>query len=165
MGSVQFQRAPCPAYTSRYLQAPSGVVGVTYRDFNLLHRALLERFPLFTGFCLQASSVSDFALTQRAEVVSCPGRWFILPRGGRALQADAAGGGSARSAPAALGLPRSRACARPVYAAQAPGCSTWSGPCAACGSSFRVLHKSADSVGPAFCKAGVFKDESRYLQA
>ena len=37
VGSVQFQIAPVPAYTSRYLQAPSGVVGVTYRDFNLLH--------------------------------------------------------------------------------------------------------------------------------
>ena len=47
--------------------------------------------------------------------------------------------------------PRSRVCAFPVYTAQAPGCSIWSGPCAECGSSFRVLHKSADSVGPAFC--------------
>ena len=28
---------------------------------------------------------------------------------------------------------------------------TGSGPCVACGSSFRVLHKSADSVAPAFC--------------
>ena len=39
----------------------------------------------------------------------------------------------------------------PVYTAQAPGCSMWSGPCVECGSSFRVLHKSADSVAPAFC--------------
>ena len=39
----------------------------------------------------------------------------------------------------------------PVYTAQAPGCSTESGPCVGCGSSFRVLHKSADPVGPAFC--------------
>ena len=39
----------------------------------------------------------------------------------------------------------------PVYSAQAPGCSIWSGPCAECGSSFRVLDKSADSVAPAFC--------------
>ncbi|CAI9161784.1 unnamed protein product [Rangifer tarandus platyrhynchus] len=37
-----------------------------------------------------------------------------------------------------------------VYTAQAPGCSTWSGPCVECGSSLRVLHKSADSVAPAF---------------
>ena len=47
--------------------------------------------------------------------------------------------------------PRSRACALPVYTAQAPGCSIWSGPCVACGSSFQVLHKSPDSVGPACC--------------
>ena len=48
-------------------------------------------------------------------------------------------------------FPHSRVCALPVYTVQAPGCSIWSGPCVACGSSFRVLHKSADSVGPAFC--------------
>ena len=30
--------------------------------------------------------------------------------------------------------PRSRVCALPVYTAQAPGCSIWSGPCVACGS-------------------------------
>ena len=52
---------------------------------------------------------------------------------------------------ATLGLPRSRVCAFPVYTAQAPGCSIGSWPCVACGSSFRVLHKSTDSVGPAFC--------------
>ena len=39
----------------------------------------------------------------------------------------------------------------PVYTAQAPGWSIWSGPCVECGSSFRVLHKSADLVAPAFC--------------
>ena len=42
-------------------------------------------------------------------------------------------------------------CAFPVYTAQVPGCSIWSGPCVECGSSFPVLHKSADSVAPAFC--------------
>ena len=47
--------------------------------------------------------------------------------------------------------PHSRVCAFPVYTAQAPGCSIWSGPCLVCSSSFRVFHKSADSVGPAFC--------------
>ena len=47
--------------------------------------------------------------------------------------------------------PRSRVCAFPVYTAQAPGCSIWSGPCIECSSSFRVLHKSGDSVAPAFC--------------
>ena len=39
----------------------------------------------------------------------------------------------------------------PVYTAQAPGCSTWSGACVECGSSFWVLHKSANLVAPAFC--------------
>ena len=47
--------------------------------------------------------------------------------------------------------PHRGVCAFPVYTAQAPGCSIWSGPCVECGSSFPVLHKSADSVAPAFC--------------
>ena len=72
-------------------------------------------------------------------------------REGRCRQMSLACVGSARSAPATLGLPRPRVCAFPVYTAQAPGCSIGSGPCVACGSSFRVLHKSTDSVGPAFC--------------
>ena len=42
-------------------------------------------------------------------------------------------------------------CAFPVCTAQAPGCSIWSGLCVECSSSFRVLHKSAFSVAPAFC--------------
>ena len=42
-------------------------------------------------------------------------------------------------------------CAFLVYTSQAPSRSIWSGPCADCGSSFRVLHKSADLVAPAFC--------------
>ena len=45
VGSVQFQLDP--AYTSQYLYAPSSVVGVNYRDFNLLHLSLLKWFPLF----------------------------------------------------------------------------------------------------------------------
>ena len=47
--------------------------------------------------------------------------------------------------------PHRGVCAFPVYTAQAPGCSIRSGPCVECGSSFRVLHKSADSDVPAFC--------------
>ena len=46
--------------------------------------------------------------------------------------------------------PHSRMYALPVYTAQAPGSSICSGPCVVCGSSFPVLHKSADLVGPAF---------------
>ena len=37
--------------------------------------------------------------------------------------------GSTRRVPATLSLPRSQVCALPVYTAQAPGCSTGSGPC------------------------------------
>ena len=47
--------------------------------------------------------------------------------------------------------PHRGVCAFPVCTAQAPGCSIWSGPCVECGSSFRVLHNSADSVAHAFC--------------
>ena len=72
-------------------------------------------------------------------------------REGRCRQMSLAGVGSTRSVPSTLGLPRSQVCAFPVYIAQAPGCSIGSGPCVACGSSFRVFHKSADSDGPAFC--------------
>ena len=39
----------------------------------------------------------------------------------------------------------------PLYAAQAPGCSIWSVPGAARGSSHGVFQKSADSAAPAFC--------------
>ena len=43
-------------------------------------------------------------------------------------------------------------CCFPLYAAQAPGCSIWSGPCIACGSSRRVFHKSVEQkAAPAFC--------------
>ena len=42
-------------------------------------------------------------------------------------------------------------CAFPVYIAQAPGCSIWNGPCVEFSSSFPVLHKSMNSVAPAFC--------------
>ena len=47
--------------------------------------------------------------------------------------------------------PLTGVCVFPVYTAQAPGFSIGSAPRIACGSSFQVLHKSADSVAPAFC--------------
>ena len=119
-----------------------------------MRRSLLKRFPLFIWLLFAFSSVSNF----------CPDtsgrRWSLvyvrlfsraLGRKGRCRLMSLACVGSTRSVPATLGLPRSWVCAFPVYTAQAPGCSIWSGPCIACGSSFRVLHKSADSVGPAFC--------------
>ena len=47
VGSVQFQIAPCSSLHFLISVGPSGVVGVKYRDFNLLHLSLLKRFPLF----------------------------------------------------------------------------------------------------------------------
>ena len=74
-------------------------------------------------------------------------RWFspAAGRAGRCRQTSLCG------VPATVGLPLSRVCALPVYAAQAPSCSIWSRPCVACGSSFLVFHKSADWDAPAFC--------------
>ena len=72
-------------------------------------------------------------------------------REGRCRQMSLACVGSTHSVPATLGLPLSRVCALPVDTAQAPSCSTWSGPCVACGTSFPVIHKIATSGGPAFC--------------
>ena len=47
MGSVQFQIAPRSSLHFSISTGPSGVVGVTHRGFNLLHRSLLKRFPVF----------------------------------------------------------------------------------------------------------------------
>ena len=71
---------------------------------------------------------------------------------GGALQTDIAVYGEHSPCSSRTGFaPYRGVCAFPVYSAQAPGCPIWSGPCVECGSSFRVLHKSADSVAPAFC--------------
>ena len=71
---------------------------------------------------------------------------------GGALQTDIAVCGEHSPCSGRTGFaPHRGVCAFPVCTAQAPGCSIWSGPCAECGSSFPVLHKSADSVAPAFC--------------
>ena len=91
----------------------------------------------------------------RAEVISYLGSLAqfspVAGRAGRCRQISLCVG-STPHVPATLGLPLlTGVCAFPVYTAQAPGCSIWSGPCVECGSSFRVLHQSADSVVPAFC--------------
>ena len=62
--------------------------------------------------------------------------------------------GSTQSDPATLGLPQVGlgVCAFPVYTAQASGCSIWSVPRAARGSSPPVFHKSAEQkAAPALC--------------
>ena len=71
---------------------------------------------------------------------------------GGVLQTDIAVCGEHSPCSSHTGLaPYRGVCAFPVYTAQAPHCSIWSGPCVECGSSFPVLHKSADLVAPAFC--------------
>ena len=86
-------------------------------------------------------------------MVSCLGSLVQSCCGeGGALQTNVTGVcGEHSQCSATLGLPPLAACAFPIYAAQSPGCSPGSGPCMACSSSFWVLHKSADSIGPAFC--------------
>ena len=121
----------------------------------MLQRSLLKRFPLLFGFCLPSLRCLISTLTQAgggdllfrlaSSVQSCYGE-------GRALQTDIAVCGEHSPCSSHTGFaPHRGFCAFPVYTAQAPGCSIWSGPCVECGSSFRVLHKSADSVVPAFC--------------
>ena len=71
---------------------------------------------------------------------------------GGALQADTAVCGEHSRSSGHTGFaPYRGVCAFPVCTAQVLGCSIWSGTCVECGSSFRVLHKSVDSVVPAFC--------------
>ena len=73
-------------------------------------------------------------------------------REGGALQTDNAVCGEHSPCSGHTGFaPYRGVCAFPIYTAQAPGCPIWSGSCVECSSSFRVLHKSADSVAPAFC--------------
>ena len=121
-----------------------------------MHQSLLKRFPLFIWLLFAVSSVSNFrpdtggqsGLLFRfaSSVQSCCGE-------GGALLTNVAGLCGAHSPCSGhTGFaPLTGVCAFPVYTAQAPGCSIWSGPCVACGSSFLVFHKSADSVAPAFC--------------
>ena len=83
-------------------------------------------------------------------MVSCSG-WLVQSCCGEggALQTDIAVWGEHSPCSGHTGFAPCRGvCALPVYTAQAPGCSIWSGPCVACSSSFRVLQKRADSVGP-----------------
>ena len=87
----------------------------------------------------------DLLFRFASSVQSCCGE-------GGALQTDIAVCGEHSQCSGHTGFaPYRGVCAFPVYTAQAPGCSIWSAPCVECGSSFWVLHKSADSVAPAFC--------------
>ena len=81
-----FRQLLFPAYTSRYLQDPSGVVGVTFRDFNLLHRSFLKRFLLFVWILFAVSSVSNFHPDTggwRCSLIQVRQFSSVLLRGGR----------------------------------------------------------------------------------
>ena len=89
-------------------------------------------------------------------MVSCSVCLFshAVGREGRCKQISLACVWSIHSVLTTLGLPPHWVCSRSrrvCYTAQAPSCSIGSGPLVACGSSFQVLHKSPDLVGPAFC--------------
>ena len=81
-----FRQLLFPAYNSRYLQAPSGVVGVTFRDFNLLHQSFLKRFLLFIWLLFAVSSVSNFRPDtgrRRWSLIQVRQSSSVLLRGGR----------------------------------------------------------------------------------
>ena len=87
----------------------------------------------------------DLLFRFASSVQSCCGE-------GGALRADIAVCGEHSPCSGHTGSARYRGvCAFPVYTAQAPGCSIWSGPCVECSSGFQVLQKTADSVAPVFC--------------
>ena len=100
-------------------------------------------------WCLISSLTQAFGggllFSFASSVQSCYGE-------GGALQTDIAVCGEHSPCSGHTGFaPLTGVCAFPVYTAQAPGCSIGSVPCIACGPSFGVLHKGADSVVPAFC--------------
>ena len=152
VGSVQFQIVPCSSL------ARSNVVGVNYRDFNLLHLSLPKRFSLYlaSNVCRSPQCLTC-ALTQGGE----GGRVFRLTcssvlwgrRGTAGKSHWLARVGSARSVCATLGLcvcfPRLRCSGSGLLRREwALGCVHFPG---LSHSGARVLHKGADSVGPAFC--------------
>ena len=128
MGSVQFQVAPCSS----------------------LH------FSIIIGsFRCSRCSLQGFYSVAPVPSEAVP--FVYLASVCRSLQClisalkQVGGGGLLFRFASSVALRGGRGAAFPVYAAQAPGCSIWSMPCAARGSSPRVFHKSADSAAPAFC--------------
>ena len=117
-----------------------------------MHRSFLKRFPLFIWllFALLISALTqagggDLLFRFAGSVQSWGGE-------AGALQADVAVCGELSPCSGHTGFaPHRGVCAFLICTAQAPGCSIWSGPCVECGSSFRFLHKSADSIAPACC--------------
>ena len=127
MRSVQFQIAPCSSLRFSISIGPFQCSRCSLQGFYSLAPVPSEEVPFvyLASVCLSLQCLSS-ALTQ------------------------AGGGGLFRFA-SFITLQGGMGAAFSVYAAQAPGCSIWSVPCTARGSSPRVFHKSAESTVPAFC--------------
>ena len=161
-GQFSFRQFLVPAYTSQDLQAPSNVVDVNYRDFNLFHLSLPKKFPLFIWLLVCRSlQCLISALTQGGG----GGHFFrltcsVVLWGGRNTANNT--GVCSQCLSHTAFAPTHGACAFPVYPAQALGRSARNclRPALDCmhfpglslsGSGTQVLHKGTDSVGPAFC--------------
>ena len=167
-GQFSFRQFLIPAYTSQGLQAPSSVVSANYRVLICCtcHFQSSSLFVYFGFLCLHVSSVSNFYPDTRGQ------RWSLILAHlfsravGREEHCKQISLACMRNAHNGLGYtgfpPAHGMCAFPVYTAQAPGCSAGelskAGPGLWCfpglsrsGSGSWVLHKDADSVGPAFC--------------
>ena len=146
MGGGGFSGAEFAPFPFPFLLPPAGM--------GRLFSGVSQSLCLF-GFCLRSLPCLISALQRQAEVISYLGSLVqFSPAAGRAgaLQTDIAVCGEHSPCSGHTGFaPHRGVCAFPVYTAQAPSCSIWSRPCVECSSSFRVLHKSADSVAPAFC--------------
>ena len=142
--------------------APSSVVSVNYRDFNLLHRSLLKRFPLFIWLLFAGL----FSTNCCADTLSGGGLLFrfacsVVLWGGRGTANKChwrVWGALAVFQPPWVCLRSQRVCfphlhcsgSRLLSRERALSCVDFPGPSRS-GSGFQVLHKGADSVGSAFC--------------
>ena len=119
-----------------------------------MHQSFLKRFLLFIWLLFAVSSVSNFRpdtagggdllFSFASSVQSCSGE------AGRCRQTSLCVDSTHR-VPATLGLPRPGVSVlSPSTLLRLPA-ALYGAPCVACGSSFLVLHKSADSVAPVFC--------------
>ena len=129
MGSVQFQIAPRSSLYFSVSTGPFRCSRCYLQGFNLLHGPFWSGSLCSFGFCLLASSVPNFRPDTGGR------RWPLI----QVASSVALRGGAGPAFPVG-------------GAAQAPGCSVWSVPCAARGSSPRVFHKSRElKAAPAFC--------------
>ena len=134
-GQFSFRQFLVPAYTSQYLQAPSNVAGVNYRDFNLLHLLLPKWLPLFIWLLLFVGLFSvQFPQGGRGGLLFRLTSSIVL--WGRRNSANkyhqrVCGEYSQCLSHTGFALTHSL-CAFPAYTSQASGCSAGSGPWVAC---------------------------------